>query len=269
MDDRTVADGEPPEVPLTGGNVGGAVRVGRTVRRAAGPWTPAVHALLKHLQAAGLQGVPGVLGLDERAREVLSYLPGRTVDVDAELVADTLLIDAVRWLRRFHNAVAGYRPDGVVRWRNEARALAADEIVCHHDPGAYNWIVEGDRFVGVIDWDMAGPGHPIDDLAFMAWSSVPLFRPIPTPDVARRLELMATTYGELTAEQILTHVDVRMSRACDRIQAGQAAGDPGLLNLGRVGEPARTRARLALLRERMSEIGSALSAGRTQPGSAP
>jgi hypothetical protein len=38
------------EVVLAGGNVGGAVRVGSSVRRVTGPWTPAVHALLAHLQ---------------------------------------------------------------------------------------------------------------------------------------------------------------------------------------------------------------------------
>ena len=41
------------EIPLDGGNAGGAVRVGDTVRRAAGPWTPAVHALLAHLADHG------------------------------------------------------------------------------------------------------------------------------------------------------------------------------------------------------------------------
>jgi hypothetical protein len=36
-------------VPLGGGNMSsGVVRVGDTVRRPAGPWTPAVHALLTH-----------------------------------------------------------------------------------------------------------------------------------------------------------------------------------------------------------------------------
>ena len=42
------------EIPLAGGNMSaGVVRVGDTVRRPAGPWTPAVHALLTHLHEAG------------------------------------------------------------------------------------------------------------------------------------------------------------------------------------------------------------------------
>ena len=67
---------------LPGGNVGGAVRIGDTVRRPTGPWTPAVHALLAHLHAAGLRAVPRVHGVDARGREVLDYLPGEVVDVD-------------------------------------------------------------------------------------------------------------------------------------------------------------------------------------------
>jgi hypothetical protein len=38
------------EIPLAGGNMSsGVVRLGDTVRRPAGPWKPAVHALLTHL----------------------------------------------------------------------------------------------------------------------------------------------------------------------------------------------------------------------------
>jgi hypothetical protein len=41
------------EERLEGGYAGGAVRAGDTVRRLAGPWTPAVHALLTHLADKG------------------------------------------------------------------------------------------------------------------------------------------------------------------------------------------------------------------------
>ena len=59
-----------------GGNTSTVVRVGDTVRRNAGPWTPAVHALLRHLERVGFTGSPRALGMDERGREVLSYLEG-------------------------------------------------------------------------------------------------------------------------------------------------------------------------------------------------
>ncbi len=240
------------------GNVGGAVRIGATVRRPTGPWTPAVHVLLDYLAEAGLEHVPRALGTDERGREVLTYLPGRSVDVDGEVVGDDLLAQAARWLRRMHDAVAGYRPRGA-RWRNLDRQLRPGEIVCHHDPGAYNWVVQGDRFAGLVDWDMAGPGRPLDDLAFMAWSSVPLYREVPVTDVVRRLHLMARSYGEVDPVDLLVAVEGRMRSAGDRITAGQRAGDPGMLNLLRAGEPARMLARLDRLRERLPAIRAALA----------
>ena len=56
-------------VPLRGGNVGhGAVRIGDTVRKPAGPHTPAVHALLTHLHDVGFHQVPRPLGIDARGR---------------------------------------------------------------------------------------------------------------------------------------------------------------------------------------------------------
>jgi hypothetical protein len=56
--------------------IAGVVRVGDTVRRAAGPWTPAVHALLRHLRDAGFSGAPLPLGVDGDGREVLTFVPG-------------------------------------------------------------------------------------------------------------------------------------------------------------------------------------------------
>ena len=65
------------EVALTGGTMtAGVVRVGDTVRRPVGRWTPAVHSLLRYLEEVGLEGAPRVLGIDEKGREVLTYLPG-------------------------------------------------------------------------------------------------------------------------------------------------------------------------------------------------
>ena len=69
------------EVPLAGGmaNEGQVVRVGDTVRRPQRSWSPATHALLRHLEAVGFEGAPRFLGIDEHGREVLSYVPGAAV----------------------------------------------------------------------------------------------------------------------------------------------------------------------------------------------
>ena len=253
-------DDTPVEIPLSGGNVGGAVRVGDTVRRPTGPWTPAVHALLEHLERAGLTGVPRVHGYDEEGREILDFLPGRTYDTGTETVPDDVLVQGLRWLRDYHRVVSSYRPDGVVRWRTSTAALEDGQIVCMHDFAAYNWVVSpaGD-FVGVIDWDMAGPGKPLDDLAFCAWNTAPLARPMPPDWLANRLRLMASAYGgTFTPEEILYAVPARALRSVRVIRAGQQAGDPGMLNLATVGEPERTERTVLDVERRIPQIAALL-----------
>ena len=70
------------EVVLAGGNVGGAVRVGESVRRTTGPWTPAVHALLAYLHGR-VPHIPQVLGFDHLGRESLTYSGSPVVPVGA------------------------------------------------------------------------------------------------------------------------------------------------------------------------------------------
>jgi hypothetical protein len=102
------------EQPLPGGNAGGAVLVGGTVRRPAGPWTPTVHALLRHLEAREFAGAPRVLGTDEQDREVLTYLPGETVGMSRPwpswVHSEEALTEVGQWLRGYHDAVADFVP---------------------------------------------------------------------------------------------------------------------------------------------------------------
>ncbi|MDQ4007094.1 MAG: aminoglycoside phosphotransferase family protein [Actinomycetota bacterium] len=251
---------------LPGGNVGGAVRIGPTVRRPTGPWTPAVHALLDHLREHGVPGVPRVLGYDERGREMLTYLPGQVVYVPERDLDDVQLADLVRWLRRFHDASRGFRPDGEVVWRFERRALREHEIICHHDVGWYNLAFTGSRLTGVFDWDVAGPGVPLDDLAFAAWNNVPLMG-LPDDEMspveaAHRLRLMAREYGgdarHVDALAILDHARPRIESSRLRIVTGADAGDPGMHRLLRTGVLDKIDRGLAGLDRAYPEIARAL-----------
>lgn len=248
------------ETELSGGGMGGVSRVGCTVRRPSGPWTPAVHGLLGYLNEAGLRGVPKVHGVDEEGREVLEYVEGRSVPVDREVVLDTVLVEAVAWLREYHDLVYSYRPDGPVLWRTGEAQLEPGQIICHNDPGAYNWIIQSGHFVAMIDWDLAAPGDPLDDLAFLAWTALPLYRETPLDDVARRLGLLVDTYAEYGPLTVLNAVTERMTKAADRIEAGVARGDEGLMRLARTrGEPQRTRGRVAAYADRIAAIDAALT----------
>ena len=177
------------ESRLPGGNAGGAVLVDGTVRRPTGPWTPAVHALLRHLEAHGFDGAPRVLGMDERGREILTFLPGATVGVarpwPAWVHSETALAEVGGWLRRYHDAVADFVPPAGAQWRTSGRAWRPGEIVGHNDAAPYNAVwtpasarrssaASGERLVGFFDWDFAAPCSPLWDLAFVVFSWVPL-----------------------------------------------------------------------------------------------
>ncbi|GAB3292811.1 NUDIX domain-containing protein [Epidermidibacterium keratini] len=243
---------------MPGGATGGATRIGETVRRPTGPWSPAVHGLLRHLDDTA--GVPRLLGVDARGREVLSYIEGTTVRPDDQTLTDAEVESCGAMLRTIHDAMATYRPQGELQWRYGVRALGPGEVICHNDPGVYNWAFNDDRAAGLFDWDMAGPGDPMDDLAFLAWTAVPLYRDIDPPRAAERLRLLASAYGDVDAVDLLEAARRRMTTATERIAAGIARGDVGMQNLAAVGEPERTRGRLGVLAEHAPAIASHLDA---------
>ncbi|WP_213450145.1 hypothetical protein [Rhizomonospora bruguierae] len=65
-----------PAEEAPGGFVSGAGRVGHTVRRPPPPDPRFVRRLLHHFEQWAWPGAPRYLGVDERGREILSYLPG-------------------------------------------------------------------------------------------------------------------------------------------------------------------------------------------------
>lgn len=96
------------ETPLSGGFVTEAVKVGGTVRRAFGPWSPTVHSLLGHLESVGYDAAPRYSGMDERGREILSFIDGVVPDgARPEVVTDLALRDVGRLVRDLHRAVEG------------------------------------------------------------------------------------------------------------------------------------------------------------------
>ncbi len=147
-------------------------RVGDTVRRAAGPWTPTIHALLRHLRAAGITEVPEALGIDDQGREMLSYRPGKVANypLPSWLWTDQILLQAGALLRRVHDASQGFAARDA-RWQLPAHQPA--EVICLNDVAPYNMVFESGRLVGLIDVDTASPGPRIWDLAYLAYRLVP------------------------------------------------------------------------------------------------
>jgi len=162
---------------LEGGFDGGALLVEGTVRRVAGTWTPAVNALLDHLVKKGFTGAPRPMGTDPQGRDVVSYLDGKTVGSVRPWPrwthSDAAIRDVGDWLRRYHLAVADFTPPTDLAWR-EGQKWTPGKIIGHNDAAPYNAVWNDDGLVGFVDWDMAGPTTREQDLAWVAFSWVPL-----------------------------------------------------------------------------------------------
>ncbi|WP_344026931.1 aminoglycoside phosphotransferase family protein [Pseudonocardia kongjuensis] len=217
-------------VPLRGGNVDhGVVRIGDTVRKPAGPHTPAVHALLTHLHDVGFHQVPRPLGIDARGRAVLSFVPGVTVHPDNHDLLDSLgaLRTVGRMIREFHDATAGFVPPPDARWQVVIPDVGAD-LVVHHDLAAWNLVADPAAGWGLIDWDTAAPGTRLWDLAYAVHSLVPLSAaPEWTrPDTDRRLRVLVDAYGlDESDRHALVQLLPRRTRAmADLLADGAATG---------------------------------------------
>lgn len=152
--------------------MGDVVRKGDTVSRPSGEWTPAMHRLLHHLNAAGVPGIPKPMGINADRREVLSFVKGSvpTYPMPGWAWSQTALESSAQLLRRVHDATAGADLQGP--WRSGIHEPV--EVICHNDFATYNLVFEGERVVGVIDWDFASPGPRVWDLAYLAYRIVPL-----------------------------------------------------------------------------------------------
>jgi hypothetical protein len=186
------------EIPLTGGNVSeGVVRVGDTVRRPCGYWTPAVHALLAYLHDVGFSGAPKPLGIDDQGREVLSFAAGAAVYPGnlGLISSDGQLARVARLIREFHSAVAGFVAPPDARWQTLIPDVGADLIV-HHDLAPWN-LVAGEGNWTFIDWDAAAPGTRLWDVAYSLHSFVPLTaNPASrSEDDGHRIRVFADAYG--------------------------------------------------------------------------
>lgn len=171
------------EVPLEGGAIAEVVRVGDTVRRSTGPWTPEVHALLRHLEAVGCDLAPRLLGVDERGREILTYLPGTTIDdhhLDL-LELDETLVRAGAFVAELHAALPCHA-DGT--------------MTLHGDLGPWNVLLDGDRWFA-IDWDSTHRGEAAWEVAYCLHTFCNLWahRALAPAEAVRRMRAFAAGYG--------------------------------------------------------------------------
>jgi hypothetical protein len=255
-----IRQNERMEERLPGGNTGGALLVDGTVRRRAGHWTPAVHALLGYLHEQGFDRAPRPLGYDAAGREVVTFLPGATVGDSKPwpgwVHADETLPQVAKWLRGYHRAVADFVPPPDASWRMGGQ-WAPGQIICHNDAAPYNAAWKDEQLAGFFDWDFAGPATPEWDLAFAACAWVPLHaRHVAAAegfsafgDRRRRLESLLAAYGwQGEVADLLAVVDRRLEAHCEGVLQLARGGDPlfqKLVEEGTVRDVLTARAELA------------------------
>jgi hypothetical protein len=216
-----------PESSLPGGFVNAVIRVGDTVRRPASARTKFVGDLLRLLEAGGWSGAPRYIGVDEKGREVLSYLDGHVAwepRQPAAVSSDESLVTVARLVREFHDLTAG-------------TALAGNyEVVCHNDLSPKNTVYR--LFSGVlrpaafIDWDLAAPGARIHDIAHVCWQYLDLGPAVTdVGETARRMRLFVDSYELSDRRRLVSTVLWWQDRCWRGIEAEADAGDVAMARL--------------------------------------
>ncbi len=221
------------EEHLPGGNTHTAVvRLNETVRRPTGPWTPAVHDLLRHLERKGFEGSPRVLGIDDQGREILTFIPGDVVYPDHfELVMTDAALGAIaRLIRNYHDAVADFDHVESHQWSDRGSdAHPGGELVCHNDLAPWNLVhAPGGRWT-FIDWDLAAPGSREWDLAWAILTFIPLMpgHEMKASVASHRLSVFREAYGVNLSPDVIDSAVERCAREADLIQTlGEKGEEP-------------------------------------------
>jgi 8-oxo-dGTP pyrophosphatase MutT (NUDIX family) len=228
------------------GPPGAAVRAGprdrggvpaRVVRDAA-PWTPTVHALLRHLEDRGFDGAPRALGIDVCGREAVTYVAGSTGQAPdgpwaAPLRSDEGIAAVGALLRRLREAADGFVPPADGTWLTgpaDRAPSGAGGTVAHGDVGWANLVWGADDTPTLIDWEFAQPAAPLRDLAQAACWLVPLVafdherRGFPAePDRRARLHALAAGAG-VAVDDVLDAVADYLDQETARIRAWGGRG---------------------------------------------
>lgn len=194
------------ERELKGGRVTqGVVLAGGTVRRPQCPASPFVHQVLLFLEEKGCGLAPRFLGIDEKNREILSFLPGETPD-NIGLFSGEACDRAAGIIRQLHQVLSSFP------------GVGPGQTVCHFDLSPCNFrFLQGEPY-GVIDWDAARIGDPMDDLAYAVWLWLDLGNPEADPAREReRIRRFLDAYGAPEGQR--KGFKERVLRQMDRVAA--------------------------------------------------
>ncbi|MEK4244530.1 phosphotransferase [Psychrobacillus sp. FSL K6-2684] len=228
------------EEMLSGGNVSNVHRSGDTVRRDLKEDSAKIHKVLKHLENKGFSCAPKFLGIDEKNREILSFIEGEAGNYPLKryMWSDDALKEIAKMLRLFHDAVSDFPIEE--NWQPIDNTPQPFEVLCHNDFAVYNIIFNHEKPVGIIDFDLVAPGPRLWDIAYALYTCVPLSRLWhaetyeavyydPSKDAEhtkQRVKLFFESYGiEGMEKGFLEMVLLRVEGLCKTIQRKAKEGD--------------------------------------------
>ncbi|WRP07507.1 phosphotransferase [Rossellomorea aquimaris] len=228
------------EEMLTGGNVSVVYRSGDTVRRELKPDSVKIHTLLQQLESKGFDYAPKFLGIDEKDREILSFIAGEAGNYPLKeyMWSNDALKEIAKMLRHYHDAVSDFPLTN--EWQPMDNTPANMEVICHNDFAIYNIIFIQEKPVGIIDFDVAGPGPRLWDIAYTLYTCVPLSRHYHTEAgeavhydqtrdaglIKQRVKLFFESYGmEGMEEDYLEMVLLRLEGLCIYMRRKAGEGD--------------------------------------------
>jgi hypothetical protein len=264
------------EEALVGGvsNSGLVVRVGDTVHRPQTARSPAVHALLQHLERVGFDGAPRYLGQDDQGREVLSYVEGQAAAKEPHeqwALTDEALGSVARLLRRFHDAVRRFDPTGH-QWPTAVPARFRGGLVSHNDVNLDNVVFRDGEAVALIDFDLASPGSAVWDVALAARLWVPLRADAEVADQRHgrrehRLRLFVDAYGlpEVDRRRLVEAALETHHWCYSIVRAGAERGVPGYVRFWSPTAQVRAERRQRWLADHGDELDAALGPAPVSP----
>ena len=260
------------EEVLTGGNVNHIVRIGNTVRRPTGYWSANVHELLNHIKQQGFEGAPQFLGIDDSGREIVTFVPGDVAEPEVEpyIWSDDVLEGMARLLRQFHDASQSFSAGSPDLWQLIYPDSSKHEVICHNDAAFYNLVCQNGKPAAFIDFDMAGPGPRIWDIAYTLYTSVPLGAYTPecsseevnvtayqraqhAAERSRRIHLFFESYGIPVPMDLKEWVIHRLTVLCETIRNFAADGNQAFQNMIDEGHLAHYEKEIVFLRNHFEE----------------
>lgn len=209
-----------------------------------------IHGFLQYLEEKGFYQVPRFLGIDEKNREILSYVPGTTFTEYPPLPVlgseKQVICEIAALLRKYHDATLDYEIKKEDIWVLPYKGNLVKEVICHNDFAPYNVTFSGKHPVGIIDFDSATPGPRIWDIAYAMYRFIPLGREIfepekqeyriydPLRDADFRKEgiaLFFQAYGMERPEDFFEQVTMRIEYLIDTMEEGIQAGNEAFIRM--------------------------------------